>query len=338
MKSNMIVSCPGKPILASGVKGHFSKRIFPWLAALVAIQGASPLRPAHAHNPIIGMNGLSLDSLVLNGIFGEDDRKLFFEHFYPWGAIGILRDSAGRPGCIATLVGRNIALTALHCIVSEIKDGKVTGVAKVSSFQALFEPPLYAGESSKILKFIVPDPLPDMNIQLRTMDNFGRGDWALMILEEPLGDRCGFFPWKEFSPEDLGKKEVVSMGYPSDHGTESNPQIMTQEVGCAIREGLPKVSSKDKAGVLFDDCDVTPGNSGGPLLIRDPKTGWAVIGIHSSIATLDPQPVYSERNPNVAVSAKEFGPSIDRAMKEDAPNVPISAQNQRLFNSPRLSP
>ena len=119
---------------------------------------------------------------VLQNRFGEDNRIPLDRPDYPWRAIGKVFDT----GCTGTMVGRDIVLTAAHCVVDP-------ATKKIANNLTWFRPN-YVNGSAPVESWIE-------QIWTGTFDpEADRGhDWAVLRLREPIGDKVG---WISVNPTD----------------------------------------------------------------------------------------------------------------------------------------
>jgi protease YdgD len=184
----------------------------------------------------------------LHGIKGADDRVAVEAGQYPWSAMGRLNNGLGGH-CSGVLVGPKLLATAAHCLWNH----KTRALIPVSSltFVAGYDRGQYL-KASKVVR-MHPSPRWDYGANASTSGGLaGRADdWALLELEEPLGDSVGVVPLGA-DPEQ--GKPVVAAGYGKDKA-----HIPTAHLGCHVVE--------KRGPLLIDDCDAVQGDSGGPVLV-----------------------------------------------------------------------
>jgi len=179
----------------------------------------------------------------LHGIKGEDQRVRMEPREFPWSATG--RVNFGQGHCSGTLIGPRLVATAAHCLWN--RRTQRTMPASAYTFVAGFD----RGEYLKASKVRAVHPSPDWVFGDQGQPLAARAnDWALLELEDPVGDEVG---WIGLAEPRLGMVVAVA-GYGRDRA-----HVPLAHLGCRLRE-------QPLAGVLFHDCDAVQGESGGPVL------------------------------------------------------------------------
>ncbi len=233
------------------------------LTLLVSIPGCnSEPDVAHEHN-----------------IFGPDNRETA-PGAAPYRAVGRL-DS----GCTATLVGRNVILTAAHCIVDN-----ATGL--VHSNLTYFRPDYRDGEGARAA-FVDYVWLGSLTPEDDRVD-----DWALARIDQNLGDEFGTLPVQEVAAPPM-PYTVSLVGYSQDKDGGNTPYLHR---GCYVHQVVE--------GKWFHDCDSTAGISGAPMLATLGGATYVVGVSVSEYRQGAPGSVtrdqYSADYANVAVPATRF--------------------------------
>jgi V8-like Glu-specific endopeptidase len=205
-------------------------------------------------------------------VFGDDDRVTPGKWSTPTKSIGrvvITRADNRMTGCTGTLVSDNEVLTAAHCITKMNKEGKQ--VAPVEDLVGLrFFPHLYKGEVisqdiARVTEVVFPKGYQE---EVRRAE-----DWALLTLDRPLGPFYGYLGiWnKSIHNHKVGDKfDLIAYSgdkYRSTPGAHFN---------CAIRELYSQL------GYILDDCDSTPGSSGGGLIRTTGTGGERIVALHTA--------------------------------------------------------
>jgi V8-like Glu-specific endopeptidase len=181
-----------------------------------------------------------LDALI----FGVDDRRVYFPSAYPWNCVGRLERSDGSNAGSAALVGRDLVLTAKHCVENL---SSVRFVAAYYNGRSATTPALSSWASS--MEFYDSDE--------------AAWDFALLRLYQPLGDYLGYFGVKTYDEAWNDRPVWAAAGYPSM--SPFNNEFPSYLLGVAIDDAI---SSGDAAELESEDQDNSLGNSGGPV--------WAV--------------------------------------------------------------
>ena len=213
--------------------------------------------------------------------FGRDDRVLVPVGQQPWSFMGVLRMDTGE-SCTATLIARDVIVTAAHCIHSE------RGLNARGRFESAS-----GGHSARVTAYLI-----DQRFDFR---RFGAGneidgmDWALLRLDQPLGDRLGFASVRNLTAQGqqaAAAADLMQAGYSWDTGGH-----LSGNLNCHI----VRVNADN---TFAHECDTTRGDSGSAFLVRNGR-GYEVIGVDSNFRSNPDGPfIY------IAVSAAAFAPRV----------------------------
>ncbi|MGD1903751.1 MAG: trypsin-like serine peptidase [Geitlerinemataceae cyanobacterium] len=209
------------------------------------------------------------------GIVGSDDRVLMTSAKYPWSAIGRLEQLDIRRGfvrnwCTATLIARDLVLTNAHCVI-DIRTGRL------SPAELVFRPNMIRGQSSDRTNATVLD------YGTNFADGKTADDWALLRIEDPLGDYYGEVGWLA---SELDRPQVLATlneklhlaGYSGDFPSGVPGYEPGETPGVHTNCSITDLASD---GRFLHACDTNGGASGAPLIGRLDSGEFVILGLHA---------------------------------------------------------
>lgn len=207
--------------------------------------------------------------------FGNDDRILVPVNEAPWRFMGTLTmDSGGM--CSATLIARDVIATAAHCIASE------AGINAAAEFKSADQ-----ARTARVTAYLVD---PNYNFRrFSTTDEIDGLDWALLRIDQPLGDLYGHANVRSVTGQGRPlSTELMQAGYSWDTGGH-----LSGNLRCRMIE-------MHADNTFAHECDTTRGDSGSGFLVRN-GNGFDLIGVDSNFRSQRGGPfIY------IAVSAASF--------------------------------
>ncbi len=243
-------------------------------------------------------------------IIGSDEHLPVLSRLFPWLAIGrlewVLADGTPVPWCTGTLIGKDLLLTNAHCLERPFVDSEtgrlrvdsqtnrfVTEFTDLATYQSIsdrlvFKPNLVNGRSQSLLS----PPIQDRAV----IDSFEYGtetpledsinDWALLKLNQPLGETYGYLGWRvqDFSNEQIHAafgSQIILPGYSGDYPTEGLQESLGESMNTAAVHVGCSVLGLRTDGTFVHECDTIGGASGSPFLALFDDGNYYIVGLHA---------------------------------------------------------
>jgi protease YdgD len=208
--------------------------------------------------------------------FGNDDRVLVPINEAPWRYMGVLRMDSGGV-CSATLVARNVIATAAHCIHADA--GQLNAAARFESASG--------AHTARVTAYLIDRSFNDR--RFNTTDEIDGLDWALLRIDQPLGDELGFATVRSVTGANQPlPTNLLQAGYSWDTGGH-----LSGNLSCRMIAAHPD-------NTFAHECDTTRGDSGSGFLLRN-GAGYDLVGVDSNFRSQRGGPfIY------IAVSAASF--------------------------------
>ena len=226
-----------------------------------------------------------------------DDRVPMIDRRQPWSAIGrlVIQTSTGDSGiCTGTLIADDVILTNAHCVVDPDTHQPYPAIS--------FQPNLINGtlvnrqDVARVVGGVYGTDFSDRAEAPHPQD------WAIAILDKPLGRRYGTLGVHPVSLEVLRNNpgKLTLVGYSFDFPDPA--KFPTFQAGKSYTPGMHQSCSvvDEYNRVLVHDCDMRGGASGGPIIgwlddqpyivainsaeLADPTTGLGPANFATNVA------------------------------------------------------
>jgi V8-like Glu-specific endopeptidase len=185
---------------------------------------------------------------VATTVFGADNRLIFRDTNYPWSTVGLVQTNRGSGSGV--MIGPRHLLTVSHVIDWTAPDGYAADWVR-------FTPSYYDGSAPfgeaygvHIYWYVKEDG-----------DGFissteGKHDYVVVVLDRRLGESTGWMGARGYDDDWDSLAAWSHMGYPADLNSGQRP---------SCQGGFTMNGTDAAAQEILHQCDVFPGQSGGPM-------------------------------------------------------------------------
>jgi V8-like Glu-specific endopeptidase len=235
-----------------------------------------------------------------------------------WGLNGKQRRITGyTPFCTAFMIGKTQAMTAGHCVIKQAKEvtdssGKV--ISKTPSGQLAKDDIyfLYLKKNGEVGQSKVTVSSLHSSELYKVAPEASK-DFAWLSVDTDVGSETGFYTFESLDSSEIKKGPVLveAPGYSGDRLPTAEAYVKTSKPTEDLQNNLKKLvfsGSIDStchvhaliSGVLYHDCDIIGGSSGGPILYRKENGDLVAVGLNSQgVDNTAADKALREKNPSL---------------------------------------
>lgn len=209
-------------------------------------------------------------------IGNSNNLKHIIDENYPYSTIGLIVNSTEWEEIwegSGFLVGPSIVLTAAHVVSDNLNYYFYPGTSK-----------LYQNdEKCKVIQKTIIKYNKNIDNNANNLEKYNtyKNDWAILILDQPIGEKKGWLGLSSYKNTDLINKSIITIGFPADKNDSSVNSKPRPYESSGIIKALFKSNKKVNSSAKLFSYNISTyyGNSGGPILEKI-ENDFRVLGIH----------------------------------------------------------